>query len=75
MKAKAEALLPCPFCGSCDISIKTRKTTIVECDACSALFIRRSEDAAVRAWNTRVFKGAVCMSSDELESIKGRTHR
>lgn len=47
------ALLPCPFCGSRMVRVKTRKTTIVECAACPGLVIRQRKEDAIAAWNRR----------------------
>ena len=46
-------LLPCPFCGSRMVRVKTRKTTIVECAACPGLVIRLNRNDAIAAWNRR----------------------
>lgn len=46
-------LLPCPFCGSDDVQIRTRKTTIVECAECKALVIKAMKRVATAAWNKR----------------------
>jgi Lar family restriction alleviation protein len=62
-------LLPCPFCGGADCRVSTRKTTILECNGCGALFIKRTEAAAVAAWNTRVLRGVENLSSDSFASI------
>lgn len=45
---------PCPFCGNQTIDIRKRKTVIIECKNCSALFIQMTVDGAVAAWNRRV---------------------
>lgn len=47
-------LLPCPFCGE-KAAIKTNKTTMVSCTACSAAVFQKLDDiaSAVVAWNTR----------------------
>lgn len=46
-------LKPCPFCGCYLIDIRTRKTTIIECIDCEALFIEKSRRTAIKRWNTR----------------------
>lgn len=68
-------LLPCPFCGSTNIVVRTRKTTIVECDECGVVIISMSQQQAMDRWNTRIFMAAepvkpyaVKALSDLLES-------
>lgn len=46
-------LKPCPHCGSKNIIIKTRKTTIVECVECESLVIKVVKDHAIAVWNRR----------------------
>jgi len=45
-------LKPCPFCSGI-AQVRQRKTAIVECASCRALFIRMTVRAAVSAWNKR----------------------
>jgi len=44
---------PCPFCGGTDIDIRKRKTVIIECNRCSAMFIQMTTEGAIAAWNRR----------------------
>lgn len=48
-----KGLSHCPFCGSRDIGIRTRKTTIIECKCCNCLFITRNPTQAIKKWETR----------------------
>lgn len=66
-------LMPCPFCGSSDLSLRTRATAILECMMCGAMFIKRSDAAAIEAWNTRTFRAAENVSSDYSASIQKPT--
>jgi Lar family restriction alleviation protein len=66
-------LLPCPFCGSRQIVVKTRKTTIVECGECGVFMIDYQDGVqrdVIAAWNTRAFPGAEIVSSESLASKK-----
>jgi len=45
--------LPCPFCGCNDIDIRKKKTVIIECKECGALFIKMTIEEAKEAWNER----------------------
>jgi Lar family restriction alleviation protein len=67
-------LLPCPFCGSCSIGMRTRTTTVLECNGCGAMFITLAKQSAIDKWNQRLFRAAeperpYCnkASSDDLE--------
>lgn len=58
MKDKSEreyegTLKPCPFCGLKDISVRLKKTAIIECNNCKALVIKRTIFEAKEAWNKR----------------------
>lgn len=51
-----EELKPCPFCGSTDILVKTRKTTMIECSECGVVVFDVQDGKkrdAVAAWNKR----------------------
>jgi hypothetical protein len=45
-------LLPCAHCGG-EGKIRQRKTVIIECATCGALFIKVSLTDAIAAWNHR----------------------
>jgi len=47
-----EHLEPCPFCGGMP-EIRSRKTVIIECQQCGAMFIKTDMNTAVQYWNRR----------------------
>jgi hypothetical protein len=52
-QSECNSLLCCPFCGCKDIDIRIRKTAIIECEGCGALFIKGTVENAKKAWNNR----------------------
>lgn len=62
-------LLPCPHCGSKNIIVKTRKTTIVECVECESLVIKTFGADAIAAWNRRAAPAQAELSDAQIDSM------